>query len=138
IVQGKVTDAGTGTRKTARVSVSHGVAELMLDSVDRPLLREGIDPVVGLDAAQEGADVLNHGWFLVVSLLHEEAVVLDGVGFGLDFRRDILRGEGPDASDEGDDQEDTATKHECRPSCYEIENHFQLHLSLNSGPGSCL
>ena len=54
------------------------VAELVPEPADGPLLRERVDPVVRLARALEGVDVLHHAVFLVVRLLDEEGVVLDG------------------------------------------------------------
>ena len=52
-------------------------AELMFESAQRPLVGLRVDPVVTRSEVLEAADVLNDAVFLVVSLLDQEAVVLN-------------------------------------------------------------
>ena len=54
-------------------------AELMALVGHGPLLGEGGDPVPALAVAHEGGDVLDDARFLVVGLLQQEGVVLDGL-----------------------------------------------------------
>ena len=55
----------------------------MRETADGPLLREGVDPVAGVAEPLERVDVLHDAVFLVVRLLDEEGVVLEGA-FGGD------------------------------------------------------
>src|SRR5712692_4565363 len=57
---------------------SQRVAELVTRVTgDRPLLGEGVRPVLAVPETSEAGDVLHHTEVLVVSLFDEEAVVLD-------------------------------------------------------------
>jgi hypothetical protein len=44
----------------------------------RPLFGEAVNPILAHPELGKRIDVLNDAWFLVVSLLDEEAIVLDG------------------------------------------------------------
>jgi hypothetical protein len=48
----------------------------------KSLLREAVGPGSGVPQGGEGLDVLHHAGLLVISLLGEKAVVLDGVFIG--------------------------------------------------------
>jgi hypothetical protein len=54
----------------------YGVAELMADTAQRPLLGEGILPVA-VPGSLKGTDVLDDPALLVIRLFEEEAIVLD-------------------------------------------------------------
>ena len=57
------------------------VAELVRQSAHGPLLGKGVEPVLALPVAREGADVLDDAFLLVIGLLHQEGIVLDARWF---------------------------------------------------------
>ena len=59
-----------------------GEGELVAHVRNGPLLREGVDPAPGLEAAKKLLDVLDDAELLVVGLFDQKAVVLDRARFG--------------------------------------------------------
>ena len=70
------------------------VAELVtLVARNRPLLGEGINPVLAIPETGEAGDVLYYAEILVVGFFNEKAIVLNAGLFGRTRRR-ILRDQG--------------------------------------------
>src|SRR4051812_15527163 len=78
VVERHVAEAGAGS--AFGIQQWKGVAELVGDAVEGPLLGKGVVPGSATVGPGEGADVLHHAGFLVVRLLDQEAVVGDVLG----------------------------------------------------------
>src|ERR1041385_1326790 len=97
---------------------------------NRPLLREGIDPILTIKKPREAGNVLDHAEILVIGLFHQKAIVLDSWLTGC-LRTLFLRGAAQTKKDRNYHERSELENHsQTITSCFEPIHSASFAASL--------